>query len=100
MKQSFLSFHVQVDTTNIAANSFYIYRISAFNLVTVGDTLYSPEATIPASAVPTAPTVSFVTSTETTITVSWDIPLSDLTVTGFRLYVTWRKVVMDGGKGW
>jgi len=87
-----------VDTTNIAANSFYIYRISAFNLVTVGDTLYSPEATIPASAVPTAPTVSFVTSTETTITVSWDIPLSDLTVTGFRLYVTWRKVVM-GGKG-
>lgn len=84
-----------MDTTNIAANSFYIYRISAFNLVTVGDTLYSPEATIPASAVPTAPTVSFVTSTETTITVSWDIPLSDLTVTGFRLYVTWRKV-MDG----
>lgn len=82
-------FFVQVDTTNIAANSFYIYRVSAFNLVTVGDTMYSPEATIPASAVPTAPTVSFVTSTETTITVSWDIPLSDLTVTGFRLYVPW-----------
>lgn len=81
------SFRFQVDTTNIAANSFYIYRVSAFNLVTVGDTMYSPEATIPASAVPTAPTVSFVTSTETTITVSWDIPLSDLTVTGFRLYV-------------
>lgn len=84
-------FFVQVDTTNIAANSFYIYRVSAFNLVTVGDTMYSPEATIPASAVPTAPTVSFVTSTETTITVSWDIPLSDLTVTGFRLYVPWCK---------
>ena len=44
-----------VDTTNIAANSFYIYRVSAFNLVTVGDTMYSPEATIPASAVPRHP---------------------------------------------
>ena len=89
-----------MDTTNIAANSFYIYRISGFNLVTVGDTLYSPEATIPASAVPTAPTVSFVTSTETTITVSWDIPLSDLTVTGFRLYVTWMTWRLGGWEGW
>ncbi|CAK9003288.1 Titin (Connectin), partial [Durusdinium trenchii] len=75
-----------VDSYNLAANSFYIYRVSAFNLVAVGDTMYSPEATIPAAAVPSAPTVSFVTSTETTITVSWDIPLSDLTVTGFRLF--------------
>ena len=55
-------------------------------MVTVGDTMYSPEATIPASAVPSAPTLTFVTSTETTITVAWDIPTSDLTVTGFRLY--------------
>ena len=70
--------------------SFYIYRISAFNLVSVGETFYSPESSIPAAAVPTAPTVSFVTSTETTITVSWDIPTSDLTVTGFRLYAAWR----------
>ncbi|CAJ1335093.1 unnamed protein product [Effrenium voratum] len=76
-----------IDTHNLVASAFYIYRVSAFNLVTVGETLYSPEATIPAAAVPTAPTVTFVTSTETTITVSWDIPASDLTVTGFRLYV-------------
>ena len=68
--------------------SFYIYRVSAFNLVSVGETFFSPESSIPAAAVPTAPTVTFVTSTETTITVSWDIPTSDLTVTGFRLYVT------------
>ena len=80
-----------VDSYNLAANSFYIYRVSAFNLVAVGDTMYSPEATIPAAAVPSAPTVSFVTSTETTITVSWDIPLSDLTVTGFRLFAPWMR---------
>ena len=90
-----------IDTHNLVASAFYIYRVSAFNLVTVGETLYSPEATIPAAAVPTAPTVTFVTSTETTITVSWDIPASDLTVTGFRLYASRTKLVrcfdrMDG----
>ncbi|CAE6952852.1 Ttn [Symbiodinium sp. KB8] len=76
-----------VDTFQLVARSFYIYRVSAFNLVSVGETFFSPESSIPAAAVPTAPTVSFVTSTETTITVAWDIPTSDLTVTGFRLYV-------------
>jgi hypothetical protein len=75
------------DSSNIAANQVYTYRVSAFNLVTTGTVAYSPESVIAAAAVPDPPEVSFVTSTETTITVSWTTPTSNLIVTGYKLYV-------------
>ncbi|CAE8682347.1 unnamed protein product [Polarella glacialis] len=75
------------DNFQVVPGSTYIYRVYAYNLVEVGVIQYSPEANIPAAAVPSAPELAFVTSTETTITVSWNIPISDLTVSGFKLYV-------------
>ncbi|CAK0843459.1 unnamed protein product [Prorocentrum cordatum] len=75
------------DTTDIAVDQRYTYRVSAFNLVDIGDTIYSPEAYIYAASAPVAPTLTFVTSTETTITVSWNAPTSDLPITGYQVYV-------------
>jgi hypothetical protein len=85
------------DKYRLQKNFVYTYRVSAYNLIDTGETQYSPESVIACAAIPTAPVLTFVTSTETTITVSWDIPLSDLVLTGYKLYVD--KLLKYDGNG-
>lgn len=75
------------DTAGISSYEVYRYRVYADNGVTVGSVAYSQESDLMAGSPNAAPNASFVGSTESSISISWTMPSSPPTVTGYRVYV-------------
>ncbi|CEL98343.1 unnamed protein product [Vitrella brassicaformis CCMP3155] len=74
-------------------NDAHLYRVRAVNIV--GNGAWSTEATLYNAVVPTAPTLSYVSSTDGSMSLSWTAGTSALPILGYQLFAD-SVLVYDG----